>query len=325
MDSKDSDNNTNIKNECLASSLKVLGEPLILRNINMVRKKLNFDKVLIPNGLHNALRIVQEAFPQVDVEEFSDEKDNRRYNNNRENGTTASSQYPLHTKVIIGGTYEDFEIPLNACLHYSENTESLSMEYIIYPWDFLNLVQKVLQEEVTQNIISPNASIAKSSIIEGPCIIEDDVIVDDFCKIKGPSYIGKGSFVGMGSLIRKCMFGNRTRIGFNCEIGKSYFAGNDKMSHQNVILDSIIGENVWFGGYSGTANVLLNQGNIRYEISEGNLINTGTNHFGAVVGSDCAIGASVIILPGRQVPNNSMIQAGTIFGTKNTKIAKNNV
>jgi hypothetical protein len=30
------------------------------------------------------------------------------------------------------------------------------------------------------------------------------------------------------------------------------------------------------------------------------LVSTGTDHFGAVVGNNCAIGASVIILPGRQ-------------------------
>jgi acetyltransferase-like isoleucine patch superfamily enzyme len=34
---------------------------------------------------------------------------------------------------------------------------------------------------------------------------------------------------------------------------------------------------------------------------------TGTDHFGAVVGKNCAIGASVIILPGRHVPANSII------------------
>jgi acetyltransferase-like isoleucine patch superfamily enzyme len=61
---------------------------------------------------------------------------------------------------------------------------------------------------------------------------------------------------------------------------------------------------------------LLTQGNIRYEISKGNLIDTGTNHLGAVVGNNCAIGASVIILPGRQVPQNTMVQAGRIFGAK---------
>jgi acetyltransferase-like isoleucine patch superfamily enzyme len=61
--------------------------------------------------------------------------------------------------------------------------------------------------------------------------------------------------------------------------------------------------------------VLLNQQNIRYEVF-GKLIDTGINHFGAIVGNNCAIGAAVIILPGRQVPSNSIIQAGTIFGKK---------
>jgi UDP-N-acetylglucosamine diphosphorylase / glucose-1-phosphate thymidylyltransferase / UDP-N-acetylgalactosamine diphosphorylase / glucosamine-1-phosphate N-acetyltransferase / galactosamine-1-phosphate N-acetyltransferase len=312
----------NIKSQCPVSFLKVLGEPLILRNIKIAMKRLNLDKILIPKGLHNTLKLVQEAFPHIDVEEFDDEKDNRRSNSNNGRNATLPSRQTLYTKVTVGETYQDIEIPLNACLHYSETAKSLSMDSIIYPWDFLNLVQKVLQEEVTQNMISPSASIAKSSIIKGPCIIEDDVVIDDFCKIIGPTYIGKGSFIGTSSLIRNCMFGNETRIGFNCEIGKSYFAGNDKISHQNVILDSIIGENVWFGGYSGTANVLLNQGCIRYETSSGNLVNTGTNHFGAVIGDNCAIGASVIILPGRRVPKDTMIPPGTVFGAKKIKSSR---
>ena len=84
-------------------------------------------------------------------------------------------------------------------------------------------------------------------------------------------------------------------------------------SHQNVILVSIIGENIWFGGYSGTANVLLDRRNVKYQIGN-SLINTGKDHFRAVVGNNCAIGASVIILPGRQIQPNSTIQAGTIVG-----------
>ena len=186
-------------------------------------------------------------------------------------------------------------------------------DLILYPWDFLNSSQKILHEEVTESKISDTASIAKSSVIEGPCIIEVDTIIDDFCKIKGPTYIGKGSYIGMGSLIRNCMVCQDTKIGFHCEVGKSYFAGNDKVSHQNVILDSIVGQNVWFGGYSGTANVQLNRQDVKYRIGD-TLVNTGTDHFGAVVGNNCAIGASVIILPGRHVSANSVIQAGTLFG-----------
>jgi bifunctional UDP-N-acetylglucosamine pyrophosphorylase/glucosamine-1-phosphate N-acetyltransferase len=119
----------------------------------------------------------------------------------------------------------------------------------------------------------------------------------------------------MGSLVRNCNLGSKTSIGFNCEIAKSYFSGKAEIAHHNVILDTILGDNAWFGGYSGTANVLLTKKNVKYQIN-GKLIDTGTNHFGAVVGNNCAIGAAVIILPGRQIPPNSIIQAGTIFGKK---------
>jgi bifunctional UDP-N-acetylglucosamine pyrophosphorylase/glucosamine-1-phosphate N-acetyltransferase len=123
----------------------------------------------------------------------------------------------------------------------------------------------------------------------------------------------------MSSLIRNSILGSNTKIGFNCEIGRSYFAGNTKISHQNVLLDSIIGEDVWFGGYSGTANVLLTRSNIKYAVGD-DLVDTGTDRFGAVVGNNCAVGASVIILPGRQVQSNSIIQAGTIFGASEKRV-----
>ena len=116
-------------------------------------------------------------------------------------------------------------------------------------------------------------------------------------RLRDHQYIGNGSFIGMGSLIRNSMLDYNTNIGFNCEIGKTYFAGNAKISHHNVILDSIIGKNVWFGGYSGTANVLLTRKNVQYRVNN-ELIDTGRNHFGAVVSNNSAIGASVIILPG---------------------------
>jgi acetyltransferase-like isoleucine patch superfamily enzyme len=66
------------------------------------------------------------------------------------------------------------------------------------------------------------------------------------------------------------------------------------------------------GCYSGTANVLLDRKNIRYKINDG-LVDTGTDHFGSVIGNNCGIGASVIILPERKIPPNTQVQAGTII------------
>ena len=157
-------------------------------------------------------------------------------------------------------------------------------------------------------MISSTASVAKSSVIEGPCIIEDGVTIDDFCKIKGPVYIGNDSFIGTGSLVRNCMIGNNTQIGFNCEISNSYFKGHDVSAHLNVIGESIIGEHVWFGAYSAVESKLLTNQNIKYEISDGKSLDTGTFRFGAVIGDNCKISIAAIVLPGRQVPSNTAIQ-----------------
>jgi acetyltransferase-like isoleucine patch superfamily enzyme len=302
--------------DCPATSLKVFGQPLIVRNIQAAKEFLDIDKVVVPKESTNAVKLIEENFPSIDVEQFSSSNNNNNNNDSHTITTTAFQNYLLNSnEVRTLNKKTEFEVPVNTFIHYSLERAALLIDAVIYPWDFLKLIQKVLCDNIKDTIISPNASIAKSSIIEGPCIIEDGVTIDDFCKIKGPTYIGKGSFIGMSSLIRNCMLGEKTRIGFNCEIARSYFAGHDKMAHQNVILDSVIGKGVWLGGYSGTANVLLNNQNIRYELN-GQLVDTGINHFGAVIGNNCSVGASVIILPGRQVPSNSIIQAGTIFGKK---------
>jgi len=295
------------EDQCPASSLKLLGQPLIVRNISTASSLLDIDTVMLPDTASSPINLLQEKFPSINIEKFND---------------NALIQDPSDSGVVICGN-ESIEIPINSLVRSSFSTISngnknntLLIDSIVYPWDFLNAIKRILSEEVKHTKISSNASVAKTSIIEGPCIIEDDVVIDDFSKIKGPTYISSGSFIGMSSLIRNCMIGNNSQIGFNCEIAKSYFAGYDKIAHQNVILDSILGENVWFGGYSGTANVLLTRKNIRYDIGDGRSMDTGTNHFGAVVGNNCAIGASVIILPGKQIPSHSIIQAGTIFGKK---------
>jgi UDP-N-acetylglucosamine diphosphorylase / glucose-1-phosphate thymidylyltransferase / UDP-N-acetylgalactosamine diphosphorylase / glucosamine-1-phosphate N-acetyltransferase / galactosamine-1-phosphate N-acetyltransferase len=57
--------------------------------------------------------------------------------------------------------------------------------------------------------------------------------------------------------------------------------------------------------------------NIKYKIDDV-LVDTGTDHFGSVVGNNCVVGASVIILPGTQILPTSIVQAGTAIGKNST-------
>src|SRR5919198_2814316 len=296
------------ENEIPVSSLKVLNQPLLVRNVSIASRILNIHRIKIPSKYNTALKLIQDNFPAINVEEYDDNNDNDNDNNTNKSIDTSTSARSYNISIKENMDY--LEIPLNSALWYLQSEkENILINPIVYPWDFHYIIQKILQDELTQASISPNASISKSTIIDGPCIIEDSVTIDDFCKIKGPTYISKGSFIGMSSLIRNCMMGNETRIGFNCEIGRSYFLCHDKISNQNIILDSIIGNNVWFGAYSAIDNVLPREQKVTYEIEKGKSIDTGIDHFVAVIGNNCIISTSVIIMPGRHVQADTMIQA----------------
>ncbi len=301
------------------SSLKVLHQPLIVRNVSIANRIQNIHRIKVPSKCSTTLKLLQDNFSTIDVDEYEDDEgddvegdviksnDNNSSNTIDDNNSTA----PRSHNISIKENMDYLEIPLNSAIWYlqSEKEKKVLINPIKYPWDLHYVIQKVLQDEVTHVSISPNASISKTTVFDGPCIIEDDVTIDDFCKIKGPTYISKGSFIGMSSLIRNCMLGNKTRIGFNCEVARSYLLGGDKISHQNIILDSIIGENVWFGAYAATVNVLSTKQKISYEIEKGKSIDTGIDRFGALVGNNCTISTSVIIMPGRHIQADTMIQA----------------
>jgi len=301
------------------SSLKVLHQPLIVRNVSIANRIQNIHRIKVPSKCSTTLKLLQDNFSTIDVDEYEDvdegdegddvikSNDNNSSNTIDDNNSTAARSHNISIKENM----DYLEIPLNSAIWYlqSEKEKKILINPIKYPWDLHYVIQKVLQDEVTHVSISPNASISKTTVFDGPCIIEDDVTIDDFCKIKGPTYISKGSFIGMSSLIRNCMLGNKTRIGFNCEVARSYLLGGDKISHQNIILDSIIGENVWFGAYAATLNALSTKQKISYEIEKGKSIDTGIDHFGALVGNNCTISTSVIIMPGRHIQADTMIQA----------------
>jgi UDP-N-acetylglucosamine diphosphorylase / glucose-1-phosphate thymidylyltransferase / UDP-N-acetylgalactosamine diphosphorylase / glucosamine-1-phosphate N-acetyltransferase / galactosamine-1-phosphate N-acetyltransferase len=271
--------------DCPACSFSVMGKPLLLYNIAKIASRKSIDGILLPEGFSQAVSAISASYPSMRVDEYKD-------------------------RAFIPATGDLLELPLNSIIVESAMGD-LVADQIVYPWDLLRIMGMVLESEIKTSSISSNATVCESSIVSGPCVIEDGAFVDDFCKIKGPAYIGRNSRVGTGSLLRNCVVGSESSIGFNCEVARSYLAGKNRVAHHNVILDSIVGEGTWMGGYVGTTNVLLNRKNVKYKVGD-QLVDTGLQNFGAVIGAGCTIGAGVIILPGRYIPSNSTIQAGTV-------------
>ncbi len=283
------DNILSQKDGSFVSSMKILGKPLLVYNIEkLLNQYPNIDHIALPEGLGNLADMIQTTFPSIQVDEHH-------------NGNST----------VVSANDDSLRMSLNAALVKSESGKIISRP-MVYPWDILKVMNEILRTEVKETLISENSSISELASLKGPCIVEDGVLIDSFSKIVGPIYIGRNSFIGTGSLVRKSMIGSEAKIGFNCEIGRSFLINNNRIAHHDVVLDSILGQNSWLGAFIGTSNVFLNNQTIRYKL--GNLlVSTGLQQFGSVIGHDCAIGSGVLVMPGRFIPPNSIIQAGTIF------------
>jgi UDP-N-acetylglucosamine diphosphorylase / glucose-1-phosphate thymidylyltransferase / UDP-N-acetylgalactosamine diphosphorylase / glucosamine-1-phosphate N-acetyltransferase / galactosamine-1-phosphate N-acetyltransferase len=272
------------------SSINFLGKQLVLYNIEkLIEARGKITHLFLPAGMSAMVDKIADVFPEIQIDEYVEPNNELR-----------------NEKDIL-------KIPLNSIVVKAPDGECV-LSQIVYPWDILKTMEYVLETEIKSQNISKDVSIESGSVVDGPCLIEAGVSIDSFCKIKGPVYIGENSKIGTGSLVRNSMVGNDCTIGFTCEVARSYVAGNDTFPHYDAVLDSVVGEHTWMGGYVAITNVMLNNKQVRYKIN-GNLLDTGLFHFGAVIGHHSTIGAGVVILPGRYMPPRSFVPPHILYSS----------
>jgi NDP-sugar pyrophosphorylase family protein len=271
------------------ASVNIFGKPLVIYNVEKLQSAYGKIRQLsLPVGMSGVANQIAKSFPEIQIDEYTDPLSK----STDENALNIS----MNSVVIKSGEGEYAVCP------------------IVYPWDILTITEYILDSELKTKRISKDVSIESCSVIEGPCLIESGVSIDNFCKIKGPVYIGKDCKIGTGSLIRNSMLGPGCVIGFSCEVARSYIAGQDTFPHYDAVLDSVVGEHTWMGGYVAITNVMLNNKEVKYKL-DGNLVQTGLFHFGAVIGHHSTIGAAVVILPGRFMPPRSFIPPHVLYSS----------
>ena len=131
--------------------------------------------------------------------------------------------------------------------------------------------------------------------------------------IEGHVRIGRGCRIGPNAYLR-----GESSIGDNCVIGnavevKSSLLGNQVfVSHLSYIGDSIIRDDVNVGGGCIFSNFRHDAGEIRMPW-QGELLPTGLNKLGCVVGAHCRIGCKCVILPGRVLPEGTQTYPGSVI------------
>lgn len=129
--------------------------------------------------------------------------------------------------------------------------------------------------------VSPSTYIHSGVVVVGDVFICDDCEIGPNCTIFGPTIIGPGSYIGPGS-----------------EIRRSLVLGALTFSHFGYLGHSVVGRgvNLAAGFITAVRNLRKSHVYLKYE---NRIIDTGFDHFGAIIADDFYCRINTQVMPGR--------------------------
>lgn len=178
-----------------------------------------------------------------------------------------------------------------------------------YPWHLLELLPSLLRSDGKPDI-HKSASIHRTAVIEGPVVLREGVKVFAHASVIGPCFIGKDTIIANNALVRGSSVGERSVIGYQTEVARSII-GNDVWTHSSYIGDSVFGNNISLGAGTVTGNLRLDEEGIVSKV-HGEVLETGLQKFGAVVGDGVRTGIHTSLAPGVKIGAHTFINSASI-------------
>ena len=187
--------------------------------------------------------------------------------------------------------------------HFIEHfTECFERQRNFLPWEITANIQTILEDIILQlnddYIIKDGIAIHKSAVVEDAVVLKAPVIVGEDCFIGANAYLRGGVYLG-----------KKSKIGTSCEVKSSLIFNSSNVAHFNFIGDSIIGCNVNFEAGSITANHYNERSNKNIRVVyESEIIESGVEKFGALVGDHSKVGANAVLSPGTILDKYSIVR-----------------
>lgn len=170
------------------------------------------------------------------------------------------------------------------------------------PWkitdDLKDIIENKIKDLGEEYSINDGVAIHKTAVIENGAII------------KSPAIVGKDCFVGANAYFREGVFlTENVKIGPGCEIKNSIICSGTAVAHFNYVGNSIIGKNVNFEAGSIAANHYNERENKSISVLyKSEIVETGSQKFGSLVGDNSKIGANAVLSPGTLLEKKSIVK-----------------
>jgi NDP-sugar pyrophosphorylase family protein len=170
------------------------------------------------------------------------------------------------------------------------------------PWQITANLEEILREYLPylgkDYRISNDQAIHRSARIESGVIMKGTVIIGAECFLAAGVYLRGGVFLD-----------NKVSLGPGCEIKSSVIALGTAIAHFNFIGNSLIGNQVNFEAGSVIANHYNEREDKRIFVNINNeILDTGQENFGALVGDNSKIGANAVLTPGTILTPGSIVK-----------------
>lgn len=205
-----------------------------------------------------------------------------------------SEEWVLRGIKLAGRTLEQWQLT-------EKGVVTLSSEFVgdvKFPWDLLRVNEQLLgelQESFIEGELSDAAyvdghlmvgegtRVLPGVVIEGNVSIGKNCKIGPNCYIRGNTSIGDNVIIGNAVEVKNCIIGSRSAIG-----------------HLSYVGDSVIADDVNFGAGTTVSNFRHDAGEHKSMVA-GELLPTGRDKFGTIIGEGVRLGIQTAIYPGRKI------------------------
>jgi UDP-N-acetylglucosamine diphosphorylase / glucose-1-phosphate thymidylyltransferase / UDP-N-acetylgalactosamine diphosphorylase / glucosamine-1-phosphate N-acetyltransferase / galactosamine-1-phosphate N-acetyltransferase len=172
----------------------------------------------------------------------------------------------------------------------------------LLPWEITDNLKEIILKRLLQlgedYSISDGVAIHQTAVVERGAVLKSPAIIGPYCVVGANAYFREGVYLDQS-----------VKIGPGCEIKNSIICSGTAIAHFNYIGNSIIGRNVNFEAGSIAANHYNERASKRiFVLYQSEVIDTGIEKFGSLVGDNSKIGANAVLSPGTILEKNTIVK-----------------
>ncbi len=159
------------------------------------------------------------------------------------------------------------------------------------PWEITATADAIIRRALAGLIgysTHDGVAVHRAAMVEPNAVIKPPAIIGPDCLVAATAYLRGGVFLDEGCI-----------VGPGCELKTVFMLSRSKVAHLCFVGDSIIGAAANIEAGAVIANYRNERADKRIRIRlDGEVIDTGVDKFGALVGDGARIGANAVIAPG---------------------------